>query len=306
MELSGLIASLNRQEKLLTEIRDSLNKPKLGLHNDAGACKIYCNRQHGSLWYTLTDKIANPVQESALTGYLKELKFEETERRGKPTYKLLTTIAATRLYILESGDDSHFTKCLLSAIASLAPSQLSLPITISPQPGDDDKVLFCRVWIGNEYIKAPYSEETDFQAIGDKAIALVRNASRTPVQHQQQTKHAVLPIIQAPKQANVLTNNERVKTIRKMLDCPVEIALEWLKSQKANDFNQLPKETIDEFIRDICVSWACQNGIKNQSDAMKIFEKHVINVDGLEVNLIKSWMNYIQTIKLDVLDLIEA
>ncbi|BDA71766.1 hypothetical protein CAL7716_059320 [Calothrix sp. PCC 7716] len=306
MELSGLVALLNRQEKLLTEIRDSLNKPKLGLHNDAGACKIYCNRQHGSLWYTLTDKIANPVNESALTGYLKELKFEETERRGKPTYKLLTTIAAQRVYILESGDDSHFTKCLLSAIASLAPSQLSLPITISPQPGDDDKVLFCRVWIGSEYVKAPYSEDTDFQAIGDKAIALVRNASRAPVQHQQPTRQAVLPVIQAPQQAKVLSHNERVKIIRKMLDCPVEIALEWLKSQKANDFNQLPKEAIDGFIRDICISWACQNGIKNQSDAMKIFEKHVINVDGPEFNLIKSWMNYIQTIKLDVSDLIEA
>lgn len=306
MELSGLVALLNRQEKLLTEIRDSLNKPRLGLHNDAGACKIYCNRQHGSLWYTLTDKIANPVQETALTGYLKELKFEETERRGKPTYKLLTTIAAQRLYILESGDDSHFTKCLLSAIASLAPSQLSLPITISPQPGDDDKVLFCRVWIGSEYVKAPYSEDSDFQAIGDKAIALVRNASRAPAQHQQPTRQAVLPVIQAPEQVKVLTHNERVKIIRKMLNCPVEIALEWLKSQKANDFNQLPKEIIDGFIRDICVSWACQNGIKNQSHAIKTFEKHVINVDGPELDLIKSWINYIETIKLDASDLIEA
>ncbi|WP_242055944.1 hypothetical protein [Nostoc flagelliforme] len=54
-ETSDLLAYLMRQEELLKQLVASLNKPKLGLHSDAGSSKIYCNRQHGSLWYTLSN-----------------------------------------------------------------------------------------------------------------------------------------------------------------------------------------------------------------------------------------------------------
>ncbi|MDZ8086393.1 MAG: hypothetical protein RMY16_12645 [Nostoc sp. DedQUE12b] len=68
---------------------------------------------------------------TALTGYLKELKFEKCERRGKEVYKLLITIQADRPYILESGYDTHFAKSVLAAIATLTPEQLYSPITHS-------------------------------------------------------------------------------------------------------------------------------------------------------------------------------
>ena len=174
-ETSQLIASLARQELLLQQLISSLNKPKLGLHNDAGICKIYCNRQHGSLWYTLTDGNPTPITSSSLTGYVKQLRFEKVERRGKEVHKLLTTIEGDKLYVLESGHDSHFSKGLLSAIAILTPDQLHQPITISPQAGDDDNVLFCRLYVGNEYLKVQYNDATDWRSTARKAIDNVKD-----------------------------------------------------------------------------------------------------------------------------------
>lgn len=114
---------------------------------------------------------------TALTGYLKELRFENTERRNKETCKLITTIQGDRTYILESGYDVHFSKCILSAIASLTPEQLYSPITLQPQPGTDESVLFCRVWVGSELVKAPYGEETNWRETAEQAIAVVKAAN---------------------------------------------------------------------------------------------------------------------------------
>lgn len=169
-----LLTALNRQEQLLELILSSLDKPRLGLHNDAGICKIYCNRHNGCNWYTLNNGEPTPIQATALTGYLKAIKFEATERRGKPVHKLLTTIAADRLYILESGHDSHFSKGLLAAIATLRPQDLLQPITIQPSPGDEDTVLFCRLYLGVEPVKAPYGEETDWRAVAKQALDVVK------------------------------------------------------------------------------------------------------------------------------------
>ncbi|MCP6758416.1 MAG: hypothetical protein NHB32_06460 [Fischerella sp. CENA71] len=180
IDTAQLIAALQRHEQLLQHILNALDKPQLGLHSNAGSIKIYCNRQHGHLWYTLTNSEPTAVCASALTGYLRELKFEQTKRRGKPCHKLLAFIQGDRPYILESGHDSHFTKGLLSAIASLTPQQLMQPITISPQAGDDDKVLFVRIWAGCEYVKAQYSEDTDWRATAKQAIAVVTATNNMP------------------------------------------------------------------------------------------------------------------------------
>ncbi|WP_373524678.1 hypothetical protein [Nostoc sp.] len=177
-ETSDLVASLMRQEELLKQLIASINKPKLGLHNEAGGCKIYCNRHNGFLWYTLNNSEPSAVAGTALTGYLKELRFENTERRNKETSKLLTTIQADRTYILESGADTNFSKCLLTAFASLTPEQLYSPVTLQPQPGKDESVLFCRVWVDSELIMASYNEETNWREISKQAKACVNAASK--------------------------------------------------------------------------------------------------------------------------------
>lgn len=180
-DTTQLIAALTRQEELLKRLLSALNKPKLGFTNDVGAQFVYCNRQHGSLWYTLdADRKPQPITATALTGYLKELKFEQTERRGKLCHKLLASIAADRVYILESGHDTHFSKGLLVAIALLTPQQLIQPITISPQAGDSDEVLFCRIWCGSEYIKVSYDESANWREIAKSALANVKAAQEMP------------------------------------------------------------------------------------------------------------------------------
>jgi hypothetical protein len=174
-ETSDLLAALMRQEELLKQLIASINKPKLGLHSDAGSCKIYCNRQHGGLWYKLNGE-PSAVPQTALTGYLKELRFENTERRKKETCKLLITIQADRTYILESGYDTHFSKCILAAIATLTPQQLYSPITLQPQPGTDENVLFCRVWVESELVMASYNEQTNWREIWEQALAVTKAA----------------------------------------------------------------------------------------------------------------------------------
>ena len=185
-ENADLLAALMRQEELLKQLLAAINKPKLGLHSDAGSCKIYCNRHNGSLWYTLNNSEASAITQTALTGYLKELKFEKCERRGKEVYKLLITIQADRPYILESGHDTHFAKSVLAAMpaatrsgnATLTPEQLYSPITLQPQPGTtDENVLFCRIWVDSELIKASYGEETDWREISKQAIAVTKAAN---------------------------------------------------------------------------------------------------------------------------------
>ncbi|GAA6615324.1 hypothetical protein [Scytonema sp. NUACC26] len=180
-DTNQLLQALSRQEELLKRLLTALDKPKLRLHNDAGSCKIYCNRQHNCLWYSLdADRNPKPITATALTGYLKELRFEQAERRGKPCHKLLATIQADRTYILESGHDTHFSKGLLVAVALLTPQQLIAPITIQPAPGDDDSVLFCRVWCGSEYIKVSYDESANFREIAKAAIANCKAAQEMP------------------------------------------------------------------------------------------------------------------------------
>ncbi|WP_375491612.1 hypothetical protein [uncultured Nostoc sp.] len=169
-ETSDLLAALMRQEELLKQLVAAINKPKLGLHSEAGSCKIYCNRHNGSLWYTLNNSEVSAITQTALTGYLKELKFEKCERRGKEVYKLLITIQADRPYILESGHDTHFAKSVLAAIAYS-------PITLQPTPGTtDENVLFCRVWVGSELVMASYNEQTEWREVSKQALAVTKAA----------------------------------------------------------------------------------------------------------------------------------
>ncbi|GEM_PF-585604 len=178
-QTAQLIASLNRQEQLLQQLISVINKPRLGFSDNFGTTRIYCNRSNGCLWYTLANG-STPVaiQQTALTGYLRELKFERVQRRGKEVCKLLLTIEADGMYLLESGHDSHFSKCVLSAIASLDHKQLKQPVTIAVAPGQDEAVLFSRLYVGSEYIKSSYNDATDFRETSKLAINNVRQANQ--------------------------------------------------------------------------------------------------------------------------------
>lgn len=62
------------------------------------------------------------------------------------------------------------------AIALLSPQQLRQPITVCPSPGEDDKVLFCRVFQHGQAIRAVYEEGTDWKLTAKAAISAVNTA----------------------------------------------------------------------------------------------------------------------------------
>lgn len=176
-EPAQLLTAIVQQNQLLSQILDQLKQPKLGFCDAPSTLWIYANRSNGCTWYSIRDGEVSPIEQGALTGYLQDLKFEKVERRGKETIKLQAFIKGDRPYCVESGYDSHFSKGLLSAIATLTPEQLKLPITISPQPGTtDEAVLFARVYVGSEPVRATYDDETNWRAISQTAIAIVKSA----------------------------------------------------------------------------------------------------------------------------------
>ncbi|MGC8710956.1 MAG: hypothetical protein ACP5RH_01055 [Leptodesmis sp.] len=176
-QIDQILAALNRQTGLLQEILAHLQQSRLGFRDVAGRTRIYCNRQHGSCWYRLdADNNPVPIPHAGLTGYVTKLEFSKVQRRGKETIKLQVSVRADCLYVLEAGYDSYFSKGLLSAIASLTPEQIRKPITIRPQPGEDEAVLFCRVEQDSTLIRAPYDDLTDWRGVAAKAIALVNRA----------------------------------------------------------------------------------------------------------------------------------
>jgi len=173
---STLALLLREQTHLLQQILAKLDTPRLGLHDQAGAMRIYANRSNGCLWYTVTDGTVIPITQTALTAYLTDISFPKLERRGRETVKLQAFFQGDRPYIVEAGHDSNFSKGFLSAVAQLTPAQLQQPLTLTPQAGSDDSVLFCRVFSNGELIKGLYGEDTDWRTVAQAAIAAVRSA----------------------------------------------------------------------------------------------------------------------------------
>jgi hypothetical protein len=171
--MDDLIHHLTQQNELLTAILAELrqaNAPPLGFTEAPTLYRIYANRSNNCLWYTVRNGEVFPIAHTALTGYLQDLKFEQVERRGKPVTKLMTYLKGDRPYCIESGSDSQFSKGLLMAIAQLTSVQLTQPITLMPQPGEDDAVLFCRVLINSEPVMASYDDQTNWRDIAQRAI----------------------------------------------------------------------------------------------------------------------------------------
>jgi hypothetical protein len=153
---------------------------------------IFCNRRNGGIWYTL-DSQSQPlnIEHSALTGYIRKLEFKETVRRNEKSHKLHCIIEADCLYCLESSSKAHFSKGLLSALASLPPAELRQPVTIVPQPSTENgEVLFCNIYQGSKQVFAPYDDQTDWRLAARAAIEAVRIANgelaQAPAMPQQE------------------------------------------------------------------------------------------------------------------------
>jgi len=167
-----LLQSLEEQKQINRKLSQLL-EPPMGFCEPPGVVWIYANRAHaGMLWYGIKDGEPFAYLHNAVRGYLTGLKFERVERRGKEVIKLQTFLSCN--YVIESGHDSHFSKGLLSAIATVPPGMLQdTPVTIVPQAGSDENVLFCRVYLGDVSLEGLYNEDTDFRAVAKAALAAV-------------------------------------------------------------------------------------------------------------------------------------
>jgi hypothetical protein len=187
MDIEHLIAQQNVLLQQIVDVLKQQNSVPSNAHRKyaLGFCEsprpkyIYCNRSQGGLWYFLSDdanRTPQPITQPALTCLVDRLEFKQVERRGRETWKTHLHVKGDRLYILEAGYDSNFSRSLISALAVMTSLQLQQPITIEVQAAETEEVLFCRVYTHGELVFAPWDETTDWRKVARRAIANIDGA----------------------------------------------------------------------------------------------------------------------------------
>ena len=171
---------LREQNALLRALLAAQDKPALGFRDRPPGSPqwVFIGRHGDDCWYTLDkDSQPVPIAHRALTGWVIGLSFEKVTRRGKDVQKLNVTLKTdAHTYILSTGHDTCFAKSLLTSLAIVTPDQLQQPITLCVAPGEDESIVWCRLY-APEYVKAPqFDQDTDFRPIAQTAIATVRSA----------------------------------------------------------------------------------------------------------------------------------
>ncbi len=175
-------------ETLLQAILDELKAARaahsvvpLGFASPPKARFIYANRQYPNcLWYywNSAKNEHEPIEQTALTGWVEKLEIETKEFRGKTESKVNLTIRADRLYVIQSGFETLFAKGLLHTLAKLPTEAFRQPIMIAVEPGETDQVLFCRIYnpATGKSVFAPYPDDTDWTATAQKAVSKIQKA----------------------------------------------------------------------------------------------------------------------------------
>jgi hypothetical protein len=157
--------------------------------------KIYLNRQYPDcLWY-FWDFEANkhiPIAHESITGYLTKVEIDTKEFKGKENQKINLSLNCGRMkYILVVGLDTFTAKGLLNALASGI--DLKAPITIAPEAGDTENVLFAKVYREDgENIYVPQEQQREpIDALG----ALIAQLGGVPKQPAPTAVKPSLPAV---------------------------------------------------------------------------------------------------------------
>jgi len=142
---------------------------------------IYANRQYSNcLWYFWNNakNEHEPIEQTALTGWIEKLEIESKEFRGRTETKVNLSMRADRPYIIQAGFETIFARGLLHTLAKLPPEAFRQPIMIAVEPGDTDQVLFCRIYnpATGKSVFAPYPEDTDWTATAQRAVTKIQKA----------------------------------------------------------------------------------------------------------------------------------
>lgn len=134
---------------------------------------IYCNRKYNDcLWYFWhgATKEHIPIREEALTCFITGIEITNREFKSREYEKLRIHVMADIPYVLECGMDTQFGQSALLALGRLTEEELRGRITFMPQAGEDDNVVFCRIYAGGEFVFI--GEETgDVHEIAQRLIA---------------------------------------------------------------------------------------------------------------------------------------
>jgi hypothetical protein len=156
----------------LSGSKEDASEIPLGFGRSPRPLYVYCNRSHGSLWYTLDDeRKPQPIEADALTGTVTKLEKIEATRRNQTVQKLHIHVKADQRYVLEAGLDSNFAKGALYTLSLIPTAKLKQPITIAVEPGDSEEVLFCRIYnpFTGEAAFAPWDSDTNWEQVLQRA-----------------------------------------------------------------------------------------------------------------------------------------
>ena len=164
---------------ILEELRAS--KQQLGFGHSPKARYIYANRQYpDALWYFWdgANKKHEPINLPALTGIIEKLEMEEKEYKGDKELKINLHIRAECNYVIQSGSETMFSKGLVYTLSKLPIAAFTQAITIVVEAGEDEKVLFCRVYnpVTGQVVYAPYTEPVDWQNVIARAASKIKAA----------------------------------------------------------------------------------------------------------------------------------
>lgn len=146
---------------------------ELGLRN-LNPLYIYIGEGDGkdtedtSLWYSFNHESFKkvPITEDSVIGYLMELHMFNKPHKGQDQIKLRIKIRADRIYFIQIGIKTIFARKFI--LAAIDIKDLTKPISISVQPAQDKKVVFCNLSEALEvegkevlrFIKIEWNEKT--------------------------------------------------------------------------------------------------------------------------------------------------
>lgn len=159
------LAAIAALDDRLARLEQMLQASRLGLGDPPVSRTIYCNTGNGSLWYFWDggESQAIPIEAKSITGFVKELKFEAGEYKGKETRNMkLTLDCGSQKFTLSAGHTSVFATCIYLTLGAMTVDQMRQPITVAPKAGTtEENALLPTVWVGGDFFACPFTKDRE-------------------------------------------------------------------------------------------------------------------------------------------------
>lgn len=154
--------------KLASAFTEKQEESELGFNSKVNeSIYVFLNNKGvtGFVWFTRKDDTNYGIDAKQFTGYVKDLIVVDSTRKGKEVPKLRLLMEGDKPTTFEIGYGTNTAKCIISAIASLTPKQVKLPITIQPyQSAEEESVVFVSVRCEGDRVDTRYDSSTDWEA----------------------------------------------------------------------------------------------------------------------------------------------